>query len=62
MMRRLTSAPKPLARVCVYIVEQVVGRLAQPVADAVVAGEVGRRLGRRDHVVGGERVRRVRRA
>ena len=60
MMRRLTSAPKPCSRVRVYIVSRSSAAHAQAVADAVVAGEVGRRLGRRDQVVGGERVRRVR--
>ena len=60
MMRRLTSAPKPAARVLVYIAEQVVGLDAQAVAHAVEAREVGRRLGGGDHVVGGQRVRRVR--
>ena len=60
-MRRLTSAPKPcVARLRVHLqqVARAVG--AEAVADAVVAGEVARRLGGRDQVVGGDAVRRVR--
>ena len=54
MIRRLTSAPKPAAA-RLEVVGDVVGagqahRAA--VAHAVVAGEVGRRFGRRDDVVG----------
>ena len=62
MIRRLTSAPKPWPRVAQVVGEDVA--LAEPraVADAVVAGEVGRRLGRRDDVVGREAVVRVRQA
>ena len=40
--------------------DDVVGLDAQAVAHAVVAGEVGGRLGRRDDVVGGKRVFRMR--
>ena len=61
MMRRLTSAPKPSWRVRVYMSSRSVGVLgAQPVAHAVEAREVRGGLGRREHVVGRERVRRVR--
>ena len=52
MMRRLTSAPKPAVRVAV-IISPVRRRVdPQAVAHAVVAGEVARRLGRGDQVVG----------
>ena len=61
MMRRLTSGPKPSWRVRVYMSSRSVGVLgAQPVADAVEAGEVRGGLGGRQHVVGRQRVRRVR--
>ena len=56
MIRRLTSAPKPAARVRSYICGQVAVRRPQAVAHAVEAREVRRRLGRRDHVVGGDPV------
>ena len=51
MMRRFTSAPNPAVRVAVFIAADVVAVDPQPVAHAVVAGEVRRRLGRRDQVV-----------
>ena len=51
MMRRFTSGPKPASRVRAFIVGDVVAVDAQAVAHAVVAGEVRRRLGRRDEVV-----------
>ena len=41
-------------------VDDVLARHAQAVAHAVIAGEVGRGLGRRDDVVGRQRVFRVR--
>ena len=59
-MRRFTSRPKPgVARARVHVGD--VGAVdAQPVAHAVVAREVRRRLGRRDEVVRGEPVHRRR--
>ena len=60
MIRRLTSAPKPCGAGLLVHLDQVVGVDAQPVADAVVAGQVRGGLGRGDHVVGGDPVRRVR--
>ena len=58
MMRRLTSGPKPAVRVA-RIISDRGGRVdPQAVADAVEAGEVGRRLGRGDQVVGGQPVDR----
>ena len=61
MIRRLTSAPKPSARVVSYISIRSPAPLgAHPVADAVVAGEVRGGLGRGDHVVGGDAVLGVR--
>ena len=61
MIRRFTSGPKPAARVRLYIDVQIAVAVdAQAVADAVEAGEVRRRLGGRDQVVGRQRVRRVR--
>ena len=63
MMRRLTSAPKPAARVAAYMSSRPPSRrLAQPVAHAVIAGEVRRGLGRRDDVIGRQRILRVRQA
>ena len=60
MMRRFTSGPKPsLPGLGVHLLEAAVARGAQAVADAVVAREVRRRLGRRDEVVGADRVARV---
>ena len=57
MIRRLTSAPKPSARVVSYISSRSPAPLgAHPVADAVVAGQVRGGLGRGDHVVGGDPV------
>ena len=49
-----------LARLRVHVQEVADARRAEAVADAVVAREVGRRLGGRDQVVGAERVRGVR--
>ena len=52
MIRRLTSAPKPSSRVLKYIFRKLVRLLGpKPVSNAVVAGEVRRRLGRRDDVI-----------
>ena len=60
MMRRLTSAPKPRSRVSPVQAREVVRPGRPPaVAHAVVAGEVARRLGRRDEVVGRDRVLQV---
>ena len=58
MIRRLTSGPKPCSRVSAMTSSR--SRLAvvadpQAVPDAVEAGQVGRRLARRDQVVGGQR-------
>ena len=60
MMRRFTSAPKPASRVARVHLGDVGAVDAQAVAHAVVAGEVRRRLGRRDQVVRREPVRRRR--
>ncbi len=61
MIRRLTSAPKPAARVPPVHVDQVArARHAQAVPHAVVAREVRRRLGGGDQVVGGQPVLGVR--
>ena len=59
MIRRLTSSPKPAARVARVHRVGVGGLDAQAVAHAVVAGEVAARLGRGDQVVGGEAVART---
>ena len=56
MIRRLTSSPKPATRVAAFMAAVSGGVDPQPVAHAVVAGQVARRLGRRDQVVGGEPV------
>ena len=48
------------AGAAVHRLEVCVAGDPQPVADAVEASQVGRRLGRRDQVVGRQRVRRVR--
>ena len=60
MMRRLTSSPKPSWRVCSYMRGEVAVACARPVAHAVVAGQVGARLGGGDHVVGGQAEARAR--
>ena len=63
MMRRLTSAPKPSWRVRVYMSSRsLASSRAQAVAHAVEAREVRGGLGGREHVVGRQRVRRVRQA
>ena len=59
-MRRLTSAPKPSPRVAVHVDQVVVSDRAVAVVDAVVAGQVARRLGRGHQVVGRDGVRAVR--
>ena len=46
------------ARALVQVEQRPVAR-SRPVADSVVARQVGRRLGGRDHVVGGDPVRRM---
>ena len=51
MIRRFGSSPKPSSRVRSYISRTFAAVDAQAVADAVVAGEVRRRLRRRDQVV-----------
>ena len=71
MIRRLTSAPKPSARLAIiirtsggrssspgYFGREVLGAVA--VDRAVVAGQVARALGRRDDVIGRHAVLRVR--
>ena len=58
MMRRLTSAPKPAARVAAFMAAMSARVDPQAVAHAVVAGQVARRLGRGDEVVGGQAVDR----
>ena len=61
MIRRLTSAPKPAARVAPVHRHQVAVAVdPQSVANAVEARQVRRRLGRRDQVIGRQRVWRVR--
>ena len=53
MIRRLTSSPKPsCAGLLVHREQVAVASARVAVAHAVVAGEVGARLGRGDHVVG----------
>ena len=60
-MRRLTSAPKPCRRASRGSSPARRRHASrEPVADAVVAGQVGRRLGRGDDVVGREAVVGVR--
>src|SRR6266511_6148889 len=53
MMRRFGSSPKPWSRLLVHLADGAVAR-PQPVADAVVAREVGGCLRGRDQVVAGE--------
>ena len=61
MMRRFTSGAEALGPGRLVHLDQVAGALRpHPVADAVIAGEVGRRLGGSDHVVGGDAVLGVR--
>ena len=63
MMRRLTSAPKPVgAGRGIHVVERLHALDAQAVADAVIAGEVGRGFGGRDDVIGRQRIFGVRQA
>ena len=59
-MRRLTSLAEAGGAGVLVHVDDVVAGHAQAVADAVIAGEVGRGLGRRDDVVGRQRVFGVR--
>ena len=60
MIRRFTSGPNPAARVARDHGLDVVAVDAQAVADAVVARQVGRRLGRGQQVVGRQAVARAR--
>ena len=61
MIRRLTSVAEARGAGRLVHLDQVAAALgAHPVADAVVAGEVGGGLGRGDHVVGGDAVLGVR--
>ena len=63
MMRRLTSGPKPSPRVRSYMSSRSTGvGAAVAVAHAVEARQVRARLGRRDDVVGRQRVLGVRQA
>ena len=55
MIRRFGSSPKPVVARAHHHLAEVLAVDAQAVADAVVAREVRRRLGRRDEVVAGER-------
>ena len=55
-MRRWTSAPKPAARALHVGLGEVPALDPQPEPHAVIAGEVGRSLGRGDDVVGRQRV------
>ena len=59
-MRRLTSAPNPVPPGRQVVGEDIAVADRVPEADAVVAGQVRRRLGRRDDVVRREAVVRVR--
>ena len=58
--RRFTSRPKPAARVFSYMSMMSSASTAQAVAHAIIAREVRRGLGRRDDVIGGQRIFRVR--
>ena len=61
MMRRFTSGPKPWLRVFSYISREIARAFrAEPISDAVVARKVRAGFGRRDDVIGRDRVRRVR--
>ena len=62
MIRRFTSGPKPAPARRQVVAEHVALAEPRPEPDAVVAGEVCRRLGRCDDVVRREAVVRVRQA
>ena len=59
-MRRLTSGAEAAAPGRQVVRQDIAAAHGVAVADAVVAGQVGRRLGRRDDVVGREAVVGVR--
>ena len=60
MMRRRTSGAEALGARLLVHVGDVAALLAQAVAHAVIAREIGRGLRRRDDVIGRQRIARVR--